>query len=269
MKKSENLILSAHSEHTMKILLVEDEDFSRDVAVRILSLRGHSVTAATDGREALAIWEMDPARFDVLVTDISVPELGGIELTRAIREREHVVRHRLRIIAMTANASIVDAERCRAAGMDGCLPKPLRREDFLRTVEAAGWDDTPRPAFDSPGRPPSCDVSGLLSEFNHDLGFVAKLTGVFFDVFQNELTQLRDAVARRDADDVARLAHRLKGAVGNLRGQAMLAIAETIEKYALAGNLDMLPMLLLELESEFPRLHQTLQNVVRGKATAK
>lgn len=265
-----SLAADAPPDRPKRVLLVEDEDVSREVAVRILTRRGHSVTAAHNGREALEIWEADPTGVDILVTDISMPEMGGMELTRAIRQREAPGGHRLPIYAMTANAMKGDAERCLAVGMDGYLSKPIRRDEFLRTIEAVPCEASPAAAaVAAPAvRPPSCDVAALLNSFNRDLGFIARLADAFVQVYQGELPPLRAALAQQDGAEVGRRAHRLKGSVGNLHGHALRAIAEALEKDAKAGRLPELPRLLGELEAEFPRLQAVLQEVISGQRNA-
>jgi PAS domain S-box-containing protein len=250
-------------ESSLRILLAEDEDVSREVVVRILTRRGHTVTAAASGRQALEMWEANPDGFDVLVTDISMPELGGVDLTQAIRQIEPPTGRRLPIVAMTANALRGDAERYLAAGMDRYVAKPIHRDEFLRTIEACRGVQTASavPARAEP--PPTCDVPGLLEAYDHDVGFVSSLADMFFQLFHDELPRIRAAIAQQDTADVARRAHRVKGSVGNLHGRALRAIAESLEKQASAGNLAALPTLLGELELEFPRLQRVLQDVAR------
>jgi len=253
-------------DRALRVLVVEDEDVSREVAVRILNRRGHIVTAAASGRQAWAIWESDPDGLDVLVTDISMPEMGGLELTRAIRQHESGGQRRLPIIAMTANAMKGDAERCLAEGMDGYVAKPIRRDEFLRSIEESGRGAaaSASAASDGAARPPVCDVPELLAACDHNLEFVAQLVQAFFQVYQQELPQLRAAVTNQDAEDAARRAHRLKGSVGNLRGASLQAVAERMEQQARAGNLGALPGLLAELEQEFRLLKPVLQDAARS-----
>lgn len=122
-------------ERRRRILLAEDEDISREVVMRLLSRRGHQVTAAINGHDALKKWMAAPEAFDVLVTDISMPEMGGVELTCAIREVDEPAGRQLPIIAMTANALKGDAERFLAAGMNHYIAKPFRSEAFLELIE--------------------------------------------------------------------------------------------------------------------------------------
>jgi PAS domain S-box-containing protein len=247
-------------EQSVRVLLVEDEDVSREVALRVLSRRGHAVTSASNGRQALALWEATSASFDIIVTDISMPEMSGLELTRAVRQREGSSGKRIPIIAMTANAMKGEAERCIEEGMDGYIPKPIQRQEFLRMIEQSSRRPTvPEPASAPPAAPPACDLNELLAAYDNETSFVARLINMFFSVYQEELPKLRSAVATRDAREVARAAHRIKGSVGNLKGKTLQNVAKTLEMSARAGDVANLPQLFVELEREFHALQQLLQ----------
>jgi len=120
-----------------------------------------------------------------------------------------------------------------------------------RTQAATSW------------RLPIFDVDELLAACDHDCGVVADQVELFFTVYREELPHLRGAVARQDAEAIARRAHRLKGSAENLSGKALQAAAETLEQQALAGNLAILPDLLDRLEHEYLLLKPALQSVVR------
>ena len=119
----------------MHVLLAEDNIVNQRVAVRLLTKRGHHVTVASNGREALEAIER--TAFDVVLMDVQMPEMGGIEATAVIRDRERTLGGRLRIVAMTAHALKGDRERCFAAGMDGYLSKPIDRLQLFDAVELA------------------------------------------------------------------------------------------------------------------------------------
>jgi two-component system sensor histidine kinase/response regulator len=111
---------------TDRILLVEDGAVSRLVARRLLEKRGHTVVAATNGREALAILEESEwVGFDCVLMDVQMPEMNGFECTAIIRSKESVTGVHLPIVAMTAHAMSGDEARCLAAGMDAYLSKPI------------------------------------------------------------------------------------------------------------------------------------------------
>jgi CheY-like chemotaxis protein len=116
-----------------KILLAEDNPVNQMVAARLLEKRGHQVTVAANGREAVAAVEREA--FDLVLMDVQMPEMDGFEATAAIRKAETRTGRHLPIFALTARAMKGDAERCRLAGMDGYLPKPIRTADLYATVD--------------------------------------------------------------------------------------------------------------------------------------
>jgi CheY-like chemotaxis protein len=107
----------------LRVLLAEDNIVNQRVAVGMMRKRGHVVTVVNTGIEALAAVERET--FDIVLMDVQMPEMGGLEATMAIRKREKATGHHLRIVAMTAHAMHGDRERCLAAGMDGYLSKPI------------------------------------------------------------------------------------------------------------------------------------------------
>jgi signal transduction histidine kinase/ligand-binding sensor domain-containing protein/CheY-like chemotaxis protein len=121
-------------EHRLRILLAEDNVVNQRVAMTLLQKHGHKVTIAVNGREALDALERDP--FDLVLMDVQMPELNGLEATAAIRAREAATHQHVPIIAMTAHAMKGDREMCLNAGMDGYLCKPLDRKRLMEAVEA-------------------------------------------------------------------------------------------------------------------------------------
>jgi two-component system sensor histidine kinase/response regulator len=116
--------------HALTILLAEDNPVNQKVAMRMLEKRGHHVTLATNGREALDA--LAQRCFDLVLMDVHMPEMDGLEATRAIRDQEKLSGSHQSIVAMTASAIKGDSERCIAAGMDGYISKPI---DFARLDE--------------------------------------------------------------------------------------------------------------------------------------
>jgi two-component system sensor histidine kinase/response regulator len=117
----------------LRVLLAEDNAVNQKVASRVLEEQGHHVTIAADGREALAA--LDGENFDVVLMDVQMPEMDGIETTFAIRARERDTGKRLPVIAMTAHAMQGDRERCLAAGMDSYISKPIRPRELIELLE--------------------------------------------------------------------------------------------------------------------------------------
>ena len=109
------------------------------VAVRLLERKGHQVTVAANGREAVAAWQQES--FDLVLMDVQMPEMDGFEATAVIRQAETGTGWHLPIFALTAHAMKGDEERCRSAGMDGYLSKPIRPPDLYAIVD--GCSATP------------------------------------------------------------------------------------------------------------------------------
>jgi signal transduction histidine kinase/CheY-like chemotaxis protein len=114
---------AVHAVRPLRVLLAEDNIVNQRVAVGVMRKRGHVITVVNTGVEALAALERET--FDIVLMDLQMPEMGGLEATIAIRMREKGTGHHLRIVAMTAHAMHGDRDRCLAAGMDGYLSKPI------------------------------------------------------------------------------------------------------------------------------------------------
>ncbi|MFG0274980.1 MAG: response regulator, partial [Phycisphaerales bacterium] len=127
-----------------RVLLAEDNPVNRKFAIRVLEGAGHSVEVATNGLEAVDRWSS--GGIDVILMDVQMPEMDGLDATRAIRQRESEGSGRTPIIAMTANAMAGDREMCLDAGMDGYVPKPVKRAVLFAEIgrilgEASRGDD--------------------------------------------------------------------------------------------------------------------------------
>jgi CheY-like chemotaxis protein len=127
-----------HVESSLKILLAEDNPINQKLAVRMLEKRGHRLTVASNGREALAALQKEA--FDLVLMDIQMPEMDGFEATAAIRESERGTGKHQPIVAMTAHAMKGDDQRCLDAGMDDYLAKPIRSEEVYKLLD--GFPET-------------------------------------------------------------------------------------------------------------------------------
>ena len=136
-KQAQAALITRHSlreDHGhLRILLVEDNAVNQLLAQRMLEKRGHTVTVATNGKEALAALEANS--YQLVFMDVQMPEMDGFEATAAIREREKKSGTHVPIVAMTAHAMVGDKERCQAAGMDDYLSKPIRPEELSEVLK--------------------------------------------------------------------------------------------------------------------------------------
>ena len=136
-KKTQKLVTRhtlREERHRLRILLAEDNRVNQTLAARLLQKRGHAVTIVEDGKAALAA--LEAGSFDLVLMDVQMPEMDGLEATVAIREKERSAGGHIPIIAMTAHALVGDQERCLAAGMDGYISKPIRTSQLFATIES-------------------------------------------------------------------------------------------------------------------------------------
>ena len=134
-------LLTRHSLHdaldpgvALRVLLAEDNQVNQRLATRLLEKRGHRVTIAANGREALEALEKES--YDLVLMDLQMPEMDGFEATAAIREKERKSGKHQTVVALTAHAMKGDRERCLAAGMDGYLSKPIRPQELDDVLDA-------------------------------------------------------------------------------------------------------------------------------------
>jgi two-component system, sensor histidine kinase and response regulator len=225
----------------VKVLLVEDNLVNQRVAVGLLANRGHDVHVAGNGREALEAIEREP--FDVVLMDLQMPEMGGIEATAAIRTREQQTGGHLRIVAMTAHTMRGDRERCLAAGMDGYLPKPVDPRLMFALVEHNGAVPQVKSASDpqpgvAPGgsEPAVVNRHDLLARLGGDEQLIADVIRVFLEDCPRQLTELKAAVDADRSDRVRSVAHALKGMAGNLSAVRLFEAARALEQIGADGN---------------------------------
>ena len=122
------------------VLIADDSPVNQEVASGLLELFGHCVSKASSGREAIEAWERET--FDVILMDVEMHDIDGLTATATIREREAATGRRTPIIALTAHTYKGFEERCREAGMDGHISKPLHPDELFRVLAAA--DNAPR-----------------------------------------------------------------------------------------------------------------------------
>jgi len=219
----------------LNILLSEDNPVNQKLAIRLLEKAGHLVTLANTGREALTAWENagNPG-FDVVLMDIQMPEMDGMEATAAIRSREGISGKHVPILAMTAHAMRGDKERCLASGMDGYISKPIQPSGLFAEIERCVATAKGNKAMTDNLQEPDdqFDRASLLERVEGDQELLTEMIHLFQEDAPNLVTAMRDALERGDMTVLERSAHSLKGAVGNLSAKATAAAAQQLEKDA-------------------------------------
>jgi CheY-like chemotaxis protein len=243
----------------LRVLLAEDNPINRRVAAFILEQEGHEVIAAADGRAAVERFRA--GGIELILMDVQMPQLDGLEATAAIRRHEQTTGGHVPIIGVTAHAMVGDRERCLAAGMDGYVPKPLRSEKLLDAIDEAQGKSVPQRVAAQAVDGVVLDEGALLALLGGNHGVVRELAGIFDADSPGRLAELQEAVAQGDAARARRAAHGLKGSTGNLCGRVAAGAADRIERLAAAGDLDGVRAELPALEAALAELSRALHGL--------
>ena len=242
----------------LSILLVEDNPVNRRLAQRILEREGHQVALAENG--LMALEALEKARFDLVLMDLQMPVLDGIETTLAIRTRERATEAHVPIIALTAHAMARDRERCMGAGMDGYLTKPIRPAMLLDAI-ARLKVALPAVAVPKSAAKATLDRAALLEQVDGN----PELLGEIIELFQRDCGKLlvgtHDAIARRDAGAYVYGVHTLRGMFRSLAADAAHDLAEKLESLDLEQEQDRAKSIHAALEQEVRRLETELASL--------
>ena len=259
---------SRHVKRPLRVLVAEDNPVNQELVVQLLTRRGHTVIVAENGRQAIA--SLERHAFDLVLMDVQMPEMGGLEATQAIREKEKSTGGHIPIFAMTAHAMQGDPERCLAAGMDGYLAKPIEPKAFVDTIEAGA---TPaRMAVESGNGAKAgkaFDETILLGRFSGNRRLLRTLVESFSNDCPRMMARIRSALGSRDARTLADAAHVLKGSVGNFGPSAALDKARQIESIARQGALEGAWEIYASLEDDIAQLLPALHDVGGSKNTGR
>jgi len=248
-----------------KILLAEDNPVNQRVAVGLLNRRGHHVTVVVNGREAVDA--VCRETFDLVLMDLQMPVMGGLEATAVIRAREAETGDHLWIVAMTAHVMPGDKERCLAGGMDGYLGKPIDPKALFAEVEDGCTASAPAapPAPDSvPAEPAAARPAGargidradLLQRLYGDEQLAADVVRLFVGECPSMVDAVGSALAKRDVEQVRRAAHTLKGSASTAAAKGVADAARILEMVAAEGRLDALDEAWAQLSREATMLLQ-------------
>ena len=251
------------SRRRLSILVAEDNPVLQTLARRMLEKPGHEVVTVGSGREAVEA--LGAGHFDLVMMDVQMPGMDGLEATVAIRERERSTGGRVPIIALTAHTLTGDRDRCLAAGMDAYVSKPLKADELFGTIESlTSASPAPARAGDDPGAPAPVvlDRGAMLEHVDGDRMLLAEIVKVYQVDGPRRLEELRGALERQDAPLAQRAAHSLKGVLATLGGRAASEAAARIEHLAAGGDLAGAAGGLAALESEIGRLAPELESAL-------
>ena len=259
----------------IRILLAEDNLTNQQVALGILKKLGLRADAVADGAEAVRALETIP--YDLVLMDVQMPEMDGLEATRRIRDaRSAVLHHHVPIIAMTAHAMQGDRDRCLEAGMDDYVTKPISPEVLAAALDRWLSREEPHPtASRPPANPPAgpvvlataeaassetpvFDSAGMMERLSGDQELARIVVDGFLEDAPRLIEALRSSLLAGDAAGAIRAAHTIRGASATVGGEALRAAAWELEKAGTAGDFRAVAAGLPGLESELGRLRDAM-----------
>jgi signal transduction histidine kinase/CheY-like chemotaxis protein/HPt (histidine-containing phosphotransfer) domain-containing protein len=271
----------------LRILLVEDNATNQMLVLHILGKEGHKLTVANNGKEALeklripchrasvgnswvGEWSDNaPDRdtpFDLVLMDVQMPEMDGLEATALIRAHERGTGLHVPILAMTAHAMKGDREECLAKGMDGYLSKPIQAAELRRAIATVVRRQViavePVPEVKSETTTGAINRSAALEVAGGDMQLLKRLAESFLHDCPGLLAAVRAAVTTNDGKALHRAAHTLKGAVNMFGAQTAWDEAQRLEQLGREGHFAQATEALADLEQQIERVVQELSALV-------
>jgi len=246
-------------------LVAEDNPVNQKLVLKMLIFAGHSADLASTGHEAVEL--AFTRSFDIILMDVQMPGMDGLEATASIRELERGTDSHVPILAMTAHAMPGDRERCLRAGMDGYLSKPVRINDLLRAVshfaggaESAFEQDALEPQVRDTGskRMGELDYSAALARVGGDAELLQELAGMFMEEYPKLLDEIRRGLGEQNAALASNAAHQLKGLLAQFGAETARQAAYAVEQPARQGDLAATRQNLQLLEEAMRRVHPDL-----------
>jgi CheY-like chemotaxis protein len=241
-------------------LLAEDSPVNQKLVVALMSKHGHHVTIAEDGKAAVKA--VEATHFDLILMDVEMPEMNGLEATAVIRSREERTGQHVPVIAMTAHAMKGDRQRCLDAGMDDYVSKPIHPDQlFEKIADVISRTGAYQRNSATGGREPDVlDWVEVLAQVEGDRGLLKIVVDTTLKETPVLVAEMRKGLADGDADAVTRAAHALRESLRYFGDSALASHVSTLESLARNGELEDATEVLLSLEKEADRLLQRLRD---------
>jgi CheY-like chemotaxis protein/HPt (histidine-containing phosphotransfer) domain-containing protein len=256
----------------LRILVAEDNAINQKLALTLLQRMGYRADVAANGLEVLTALQRQA--YDVVLMDVQMPELDGLETSRRIRaDSVPLLLQQPIIIAMTANAMQGDREACLAAGMDDYLSKPIQVKALQGALEH--WGPRVRDK-DRVNRMPMSSIAtsggitpllpnplnhAMVNTLREELGEddLREIVGLYRKEARKQIANLRSVIGKNDAKQLTAVAHSFKGSSGNIGAQTVMELAAKLELLGRKGVLDGAEALLAQIEKEVERVEQAFE----------
>ncbi len=299
LPKEEASAVPSKKRHSLSVLLVEDNPINQEIAVIMLNQQGHGVTVANNGVEALNLLEKDS--FDLILMDMQMPEMDGLETTAAIRGKEKETGAHIPIIAMTGNAAQEDRNQCLKAGMDDYIVKPIEPDKLFKvfekycpqspTAKVLGYgekqmrEEKPSAPFmleltDRKGKlkrlnpvPPALghpseeklilDTDVIMARVMGNKPLLKKIVKTFIDNYPQLLSEIHKAVTHGNSKELDNSAHVLKNTLSEFAAPAVYNAAQKLEIMGRRGNLNHAKEVFQLLEKNLETLKPVLVELLK------
>lgn len=250
-------------ENRLSILLVEDDPVNRKLMISLLERQGHRVTAAENGQEAAET--ALAGNFSLIIMDIHIPVLDGYSAAHIIREHEKTLdREPVPIIAVTADTGEGFKEKCRKAGINRYILKPIDPETLNREMRSLVLGQQKSSKYETKFLNAVHSVfasNELLSRCNGDEHLAEEIVDTFVESFSKKMNAMNKGCQNNDQETVTKTAHSIKGAALNTGAREVASIAADIEKKSSEEALSLASGLLSDLEQAFERFREAVQDV--------
>jgi two-component system, sensor histidine kinase and response regulator len=266
----------------LRVLLAEDTPANQKMVKSIVEKRGHSIEVAQNGREAVDLFQL--GEFDVVLMDVQMPLIDGFQATGIIRSMEQSVGRKTPIVALTAHVMHGDRERCLAAGMDAYISKPIHPRSLIELIESLSNLFTEGELIEfnnsatqqcllsssndgkaSQATNPIFNLRATLERLGHDEKLLYDIVRFFLEDSPGMLDEIRRGIENRDAEQVTRVAHSLKGLAANFSARDAVEAALIVERRGRADDFTAAREGLTALVHEIDRLNAALEQLLADR----
>ncbi len=248
----------------LSVLLADDVEVNRELVKAVLEREQHRITEAVNGIEAVLAFKS--GHFDIILMDVQMPEMDGLQATAAIRELEQQSSWHVPIVAMTAYAGKDDRDKCLRAGMDDYLSKPVKPQQMIEIIRRycgyasegnkPGSESLPVQTEAVKSEVPVYARRELLERLGGDETLIPRFMGLFFKGVLPNIAALEEAIKQADVDRIRTTSHAIKGSAANIGAMQMRETVAAIETAAKEGNIEGAPDGLNRLKQQLEEFRQ-------------
>ena len=244
----------------LKILLAEDNPYNQELAEIVLTQKGYEVAVVSNGLAAVEAFVQSD--FDLILMDLHMPEMDGLQATRLIRAKEKDLGGHIPIVAMTASDWEEQRADCLAAGMDDFVSKPFDSGELVRIISDQGLAVIQAKPTEAkvPNWDEIIDMEALLAIVNGDRGILRELVDLFLVDLERRISEIREAIYSDNSRQLVQAAHAIKGTSSTYAAMAVTQAARGLQELGESGDLTLADEALVGLEHEVRLLKEALAN---------